>query len=65
MTGVLFLFSCQSSQFNRGKYAIIMKSRNNWYNELASEGFKQTVEMPARTVLSCTPTTPLPRSRYI
>lgn len=44
MTGVLFLFSCQSSQFNRGKYAIIMKSRNNWYNELASEGFKQTVE---------------------
>ena len=44
MTGVLFLFSCQSSQFNRGKYAIIMKSRNNWYNELASEGFKQAVE---------------------
>ena len=44
MAGMLFLFSCQNSQFNRGKYAIIMKSRNNWYNELASEGFKQTVE---------------------
>ena len=44
MAGVLFLFSCQNSQFNRGKYAIIMKTRNNWYNELASEGFKQAVE---------------------
>lgn len=44
MAGMLFLFSCQNSQFNRGKYAIIMKSRNNWYNELASEGFKQAVE---------------------
>ena len=44
MAGVLFLFSCQDSQFNRGKYAIIMKSKNNWYNELASEGFKQAVE---------------------
>ena len=44
MAGVLFLFSCQSSQFNRGKYAIIMKYKNNWYNELASEGFKQAVE---------------------
>lgn len=44
MAGILFLFSCQSGQFNRGKYAIIMKSKNNWYNELASEGFKEAVE---------------------
>ena len=43
MAGVLFLFSCQDSQFNRGKYAIIMKSKNNWYNELASQGYRSVI----------------------
>lgn len=44
MTGVLFLFSCQSSQFNRGKYGHYHEIQKQLYNELASEGFKQTVE---------------------
>lgn len=58
MAGMLFLFSCQRGQFNRGKYAIIMKSKNNWYNELASEGFKQTVEDAGKSCIVLYPDHP-------
>lgn len=59
LAGVLFLFSCQSGQFNnRGKYAIVMKSRNNWYNELASNGFKEVIEDAGENCIVLYPDSP-------
>lgn len=56
---VLLLFSCKSGQFhNRGKYAIIMKSRNNWYNELAGEGFRQVIEEEGENSIILYPDSP-------
>lgn len=30
--------------YNKGKFAIIMKSRDNWYSELACQGYRQVME---------------------
>lgn len=59
LASVLFLFSCQSGQIHsRGKYAIIMKSRNNWYNELAGEGFKEVIEDAGESCIILYPENP-------
>lgn len=42
---VIILYSCHGGQNkSKGKYAIIMKSRDNWYSELACQGYRQVVE---------------------
>ena len=43
--GTLFLLLCQSRHLNnRGRYAVIMKAKDNWYNERAGEGFRRVIE---------------------
>ncbi len=46
MMAGIFKFPVMGRSFDKGTYAIIMKSRDNWYNELASEGFNRRWRMP-------------------
>lgn len=41
----IFASACYGQKLHdKGSYAIVMKSRNNWYNELASRGYSKTIE---------------------
>lgn len=55
----IFACSCYGSQIqDRGSYAIIMKSRNNWYNELASQGYRQVIEKAGKVCITLYPDSP-------
>ena len=52
----IFVSSCYGEQVHdKGTYAIIMKSRNNWYNELASRGYRQVIEAAGRNCITLYP----------
>lgn len=39
----------------KGSYAIVMKSRNNWYNELAGEGYRKVIEQAGESCITLYP----------
>ena len=55
MAGI-FISSCYGQQLHdKGTYAIVMKSRGNWYNELASQGYRSVIEDAGKNCLTLYP----------
>ncbi|MBE7726126.1 MAG: autoinducer 2 ABC transporter substrate-binding protein [Enterocloster citroniae] len=56
MMAGIFISSCYGTQLHdKGTYAIVMKSRDNWYNELASQGYRSVIEDAGKNCLTLYP----------
>ena len=56
MMAGIFISSCYGKQlYDKGTYAIVMKSRGNWYNELASQGYRSVIEDAGKNCLTLYP----------
>lgn len=52
----IFACSCYGNRIQeKGGYAIVMKSTNNWYNELASQGYRQVIEEEGKACITLYP----------
>lgn len=63
-TAGIFVCSCYGGQLQeKGNYAIIVKSKNNWYNELASQGYREAIEAEGRNCIALYPEDSTPQDQ--